>query len=255
MHRLIQKVKHIKGTKKFSYWTNSKKEYSQIYVFLPPGAESGEFFRDLVDKVSDNTLIIAIDYPARGKTTPTGKNDVISIAEEVVNYLKFFKFDKKIHLVGLSYGSAVAIEMCRIEECLFRELILIAPGEYIPKKYHFLIYTLFFPAKFSRHIRRWYRKFLVKFLPNIFTGFPKRNLKDILYQWLGILEYKIDETYNCNISCKIVAFSHDQIIRKGSILKVKKCFPNSLILLEIKDHHLDVSTLSKRILDYILLDR
>ncbi len=251
MPKFVLEIKKYKGGQ-FSYWTNKIKNFSKIYVLLPPGAESGEFFKNTITKFDTNSLVISIDYPGRGDSTPINKNDIKSISKYVDKYLSTFKFSKKIYLVGLSYGTAVATELVKIDSSKYKEVILIAPGEFIPVKYHLLIKTLFFPARLSENIRKFYRHIIVKYLPSIFAGFPTKNLKSILFQWLGILDYTIDTSFISLLPCTILAYNSDQFIRKGSLLKVKKVFPNSVILLEINDHHLNISTLSKRLLERLL---
>ena len=245
--KFTKKVFKSKNTQ-FSYWSNGVKNPLNIYILLAPGASGGGFFKNIIKLFPKNNLIISFDYPGRGSSIPISDNSIYSISKEVLNYIKCLKLIKKPYLVGLSYGTAVATELVKIDSSIFKELILVAPGEFIDKKYHFIIKLIFLPAKFSENIRKFYRAVLVKYLSSVFKTFPKKNLKSILYQWLGIIEYNLDTNFTCKLPCTILAYSHDQLIRKGSILKVKKIFPNSIIFLEVSDHNLNINYISKRLL-------
>lgn len=207
-------------------------------LLFPPGAASGRYFRHLIAHIPKNTKIYAFDYPARGYTPPSGDNTVKGIATEISKFIKRLELNN-FSILGVSYGTTIATEIAQSKEFEIDTVYLIAPGEYIPLIYHPFIYILFFPTMFSENIRKFYRNILLNL--GIFDTFPKKNLKDILFQWFGILQYSLNDRIEVDINCRILLYSADEIIRKNSLKKISKIYPNNSVISKINNYNRHLS--------------
>lgn len=237
----------------FGYYANIRDSQFENWILLPPGASDGNYFIELENVFPKNINLFSVDYPGRGNSSRISDNSVNGIATAICDYLFEIFGNNPICLLGTSYGTAITFEILKFKKLNVKEIILIAPGEFINTKFHWILNTLFIPAKHSESIRQKYREFILRFSP-FFDEFPTENLKDIMEQWFGIMQYQIDTKVTFNIPAKILVFSHDHIIREGSLKKVREVLPNSVIMAEISDHELNFNKFSKRLLTLLFED-
>ncbi len=225
---LVQKITKIKNIQ-ISYWDNNNTSAHKTIILLPPGAADGDFFNKYSEYVSyfgKNYRVISPDYIGRGETNEIPEFDTPKIIAEYIYELILSLNLEDITLLWISFGTAVGNEIVKIDKKeLVKNIILIAPGEFIDLKYKNFIEVLFTPALISERIAEIYRFLLSKFNA-VLKGLPKTKVKSLDEQFISIMNYKIEYDKCCEIPCLIISLSKDKIIRKDSINKVEDFYKN-----------------------------
>ena len=97
-------------------------------VLLHSSGASGAQWRALAERLSERYRVVAPDFYGYGATAPWSGRGAFSLAHEaeIVRAL-LARFDEPAHLVGHSYGGAVALHMARLHGEQLRSLAVIEP--------------------------------------------------------------------------------------------------------------------------------
>lgn len=246
-NRILQQQITIIDGIEYSYWTNKVTKPSKILVMLPAGPSTGNTFEKYAENLPSNVLIIAPDYPGRGHTDDIPEVDTIPrIAKRMSILLQNVLGERHFQLVAQSFGGTVGTELVKENKLKIDKLFLIATGEFFAPDQKIIYHILFFPATLSNKFRVFYENFLTEHL-HIFRDMKNESLKDILEQWLTILDYKIEDNFESKIDTIIVIFEKDKIVQYQSKTKLEKIFKN------YKEFRLDLSHISRSFEDESLL--
>src|SRR5688572_5073410 len=97
-------------------------------VLLHSSGASGAQWRALAERLSGRYRVIAPDLYGYGATAPWPGRGAFSLAREAEIALAMLELaDEPAHLVGHSYGGAVALHVARLHGGLLRSLVAIEP--------------------------------------------------------------------------------------------------------------------------------
>lgn len=100
-------------------------------VLVPPGASSGSAWRKVIDRMGDGYVSLAVNPSGHGSTEMFAGARPMTIADEAEAALALMpEADGPAHLVGHSYGGAIAVEMVLSAPGRFTTLTLIEPALY-----------------------------------------------------------------------------------------------------------------------------
>lgn len=210
------------------YYRFTNPDAKETLLILPPGAMGGYEFMELIKDTQrgeglGNCNIIVPDLPGRGESTSIEDNSFYSIAC-VINGL-LAKIDiGPVHLVGISFGSAIANELLLIDKTKFTRVTLIAAGEFFNPIMQALLRVIFwFPQK-SQVIRKTFKKIVMKYF-DFFGDIAICDEESILKQWMEVLKYQINTDKIIDIPVKHIQLKNDVIITKRSLKKLSRVYP------------------------------
>ncbi len=223
-----RRVTEIDG-EKYSYWTNGVKNPRKIVVMLPPSTDTGDYFGRYAKILPKDVLIIAPDYPGRGLTSGIADFDTVPLlSHRVAILLKHIIGKKSFDMVGPSFGGMIGTQLVRDKDLKIDKLFLIATGEFFAPDQKFMYGLLFYPATVSENMRLKYVDFLIG--GNFFSNVRNSNIRDILEQWLTLLDYKIDTGYQSNVPAIIIVFNRDNVVQPESEAKLEEVFINHKVI-------------------------
>ena len=100
----------------------------ETVVLLHCSGSSGAQWRTLRDQLAPRYRVIAPDLIGYGSSAPWSGRGEFTLADEAAAVLSLV--DHPVHLVGHSYGGAVALHIARTRPELFRSLTLVEPAAF-----------------------------------------------------------------------------------------------------------------------------
>jgi pimeloyl-ACP methyl ester carboxylesterase len=102
-----------------------------LVVLLPPGASSAAAWRAVAEILSSRFQCLAVNLSGYAKTEPFRSDRPMTLDDEAGAVLALMATHKVgIHLVGHSYGGAIAIRLAQHHAQCFSSLTLIEPAAY-----------------------------------------------------------------------------------------------------------------------------
>ncbi len=102
-----------------------------LIVLLPPGASSAAAWRDVTADLTARFECLAVNLSGYAETEAFHSNRPMTLDDEALAVLALMDSHKgEVHLVGHSYGGAVAIRLVLHNEHRFSSLTLIEPAAY-----------------------------------------------------------------------------------------------------------------------------
>ncbi len=102
-----------------------------VVMLIPPGASSGSAWRKVTEDLAADYTCIAVHPSGYAETEPFRAGRAMTLDDEADAALALLGGeDHPVHLVGHSYGGAVALTMALARPALFASLTLIEPAVY-----------------------------------------------------------------------------------------------------------------------------
>ena len=102
-----------------------------LVVLVPPGASSGAAWRRVIAELGEGYASLAVHPSGHGETEMFAGGRAMTIADEAGAALALIpETEGPVHLVGHSYGGAIAVEMALTAPARFATLTLIEPALY-----------------------------------------------------------------------------------------------------------------------------
>ena len=246
----IQKSVMVKDVK-LSYWDNINIQANNTIILLSPGAADGSHFKNYIKYFPSNVRLIAPDFIGRGGSDEVKKfNSIELVTDYTYQFIKSLKLNNIICL-GVSFGTMIINELMKMDnKKLIKKVILIAPGEYIDKKYRKLIEIIAKPALRYENVRNLY-KYLIDHYSSYFKGLPDKNLKSITEQLISTVRYKLEFNKPTDIPAIVVTLKNDKIVDKDSIIKIKNFYINHEVIEVNIDHVVNMETIEEIQVDLI----
>lgn len=213
---------------------------AQTVVLLPPGIGDSRFCVELSSSLESRFQVVVIDFPGVNTSHFAHSNSIRGVARVIVALLKQLNAQNPI-VVGASYGGSVAVEMS--SQCQLKKLILLYSGEYwsITKK---VLYSLFFvPSLVSHRLRMVIAKKLTRHQYFDFRNYSDPQLRQFCERWVDVLWYSLPRFRPNGVPTTIVHSSSDDVVRKKSLEKLMKLFPNHTVVETHETHFKSLETL------------
>lgn len=102
-----------------------------VVMLIPPGASSGSAWRKVTEDLKSDYTCIAVHPSGYAETEPFHADRAMTLEDEAGAALALLGGEgQPVHLVGHSYGGAVALVMALAHPALFASLTLIEPAVY-----------------------------------------------------------------------------------------------------------------------------
>jgi len=100
-------------------------------LLLPPGASPAAAWRPVMERLADRFRLVAVNFSGYGETERLGDDAPLTLEVEAAAVAAVAaRFDGPFHLVGHSYGGAVALRLALVGALPLASLTLIEPAAY-----------------------------------------------------------------------------------------------------------------------------
>jgi hypothetical protein len=217
------------GTIKPNYYYCGNKN---ILVLFPPGLGESKHYDYLINSQNDKYGMITFDLPGvNPEWCDTKVKDIAYEISKILNELK----NKNLILIGDSYGGVLLIEALRSYKGISTN-VLLGSGEFFDPFTTTILKSLFWLPSKSSLVKRIYAKALHMIGLFKIGKYTDKQLEVINRRWLEILDYKLPTNYKCLNRTYLVKGSGDIILNPGSKEKLRKIFPNFVLIKSVNGH-------------------
>jgi len=218
---------------------SSQNYRKRTYLFLSPGASDSTFFVPYLKYLKSNSYLIP-DYPGRGDSDPQVDNSVSGIAKAINSLVEALAI-RDVTIIAFSYGTQISLELAKLNPAKYKQLHLVAGGQFY-KPYQRYLYNYLFSVPFFLGLSASFVRALLIKLHVIDDAFPTKNLVEICAQWRGTLAFAYPKEY-MEVPIYLYKFASDSIVYPSSVESLAK-------VSNIKQIHLLQGNHPMKLLDY-----
>lgn len=212
------------GETKLGYWDNEKSACRKALILLAPGANSGKHFLLYKKLLEVNFRIIAPDYIGRGGSSFLKREKYLGLNALLIRKLVRRLGLKEVTIIGISYGTMVAMKIGEKNKKWLKKMILIAGGEFFSLGQRKLLKLIFRPPEKSEKVMEFYNKFFNR--AGFFPEITKNNAAILEKQLQETLDFEINTERKIKTETVLVHFRKDIIVNRSSREKMEKKFTN-----------------------------